>query len=37
MDDDRMKGLVAEVRGTADAISSDIGWSAENAQRKGRR
>jgi len=37
MADDRMKDLVADVRGTADAISSDIGWSAENARRKGRR
>jgi DNA-binding IclR family transcriptional regulator len=37
MADDRMKALVADVRGTADAISSDIGWSAETARRKGRR
>jgi len=34
MDDDRMQDLVKDVRGTADAISSDIGWSAETAQRK---
>jgi len=37
MADDRMKALVADVRGTADAISSDIGWSPETARRRGRR
>ena len=37
MADDRMKDLVADVRGTADAISSDIGWSPATARRKGSR
>lgn len=29
MDDDRMAALSAQVRGTAEAISMDLGWSAE--------
>ncbi|MHA6718630.1 IclR family transcriptional regulator [Sphingomonas sp. RS6] len=29
MDDDRMAALSAQVRGTAQAISTDLGWSAE--------
>lgn len=29
MDDDRMAALSAQVRGTAEAISTDLGWSAE--------
>lgn len=33
MDDDRMQALSREVRDTADAISADIGWSAETAQK----
>ena len=37
MADDRMQALVEDVRGAANAISSDIGWSAENTKREGRR
>ena len=33
MGDDRMQALSREVRDTADAISADIGWSAETAQK----